>query len=68
MNRGTPVHQYVVPCSKNYTVISCSQQNLELQVLVKTKIILTYFMVIHTLHNAGQLQCPLKLRAQLLCI
>lgn len=51
---GTPVQQYVVPYSKNYPIISCTQHNLELQVLVKTKIILTYFMLIHPLHNAEQ--------------
>lgn len=59
INMGTPL-QHVVPYAKNHPAISCTQQNLELQVLMKTKIILTYFMLIHTLHNAEQLQCPLK--------
>lgn len=63
---GTPLQQCVVPYAKNYPIFSCTQHNLESQVLVKTKIILTYFMLIHTLHNAEQLQCPLKLRAHLL--
>lgn len=67
INMGTPLQQYVVPFAKNYPIISCTQHNLEFQVLVKTKIILTYFMQILSLHNAEQLQCPLKLRAHLVC-
>lgn len=60
INMGTPLQQHVFLYAKNYPIISCTQQNLELQGLRKTKIILTYFMLIHTLYSAEQLQCPLK--------